>query len=169
MACLETSTGKVRWQHNIRNEFGGKPGKWAYSESPLIDGELVVCTPGGSDATMVALNKKTGDVVWQCPVPSGDAAAYASAIITEVNGIKQYIQFLAEGLVGVDAETGGLLWRYVKTAEGSMANIPTPVAHNGYVYSAASRSGAGAVQPGRRDAGQGRPVALSRRPAPAIG
>src|SRR6185369_11756865 len=62
LACLEISTGKVRWQKNIRTDFGGQPGKWAYSESPLIDGDVLVCTPGGSDATIVALNKKTGDV-----------------------------------------------------------------------------------------------------------
>jgi len=81
LACLETATGKVRWQKNIRTDFSGQPGKWAYSESPLIDGDVLVCTPGGSDATIVALNKKTGDVIWKSSVPGGDPAAFASAII----------------------------------------------------------------------------------------
>src|SRR5438034_1265652 len=85
---------KLRWQKNLRTDFGGKHGEWAYSESPLIDGDALVCTPGGSEATMVALNKKTGGVIWKCAVPEGDEAAYASAVLVEVGGIRQYVQLL---------------------------------------------------------------------------
>jgi outer membrane protein assembly factor BamB len=146
LACLETATGKVVWQKNLRAEFGGKAGKWAYAESPLIDGDVLVATPGGAEATLVALNKKTGAVIWKAAVPGGDAAAYASAIVVEAAGRKQYVQFLDKGVVGVDAKTGKFLWRYEKTSTGP-ANIPTPVAHNGYVYSSnARRFGGGLVQ-----------------------
>ncbi|HET6647053.1 MAG TPA: PQQ-binding-like beta-propeller repeat protein, partial [Pyrinomonadaceae bacterium] len=65
IACLETGTGKIRWQKNIRKEFGGQPGEWAYAESPLVDGDVVVVTPGGAEATIVALNKKTGALIWK--------------------------------------------------------------------------------------------------------
>jgi len=146
LACLETDTGKIRWQKNVRADFGGQPGAWAYSESPLVDGDVVVCTPGGTDATLVALNKKTGDVVWKSAIPDGGQAAYASVIVVKVGGLKQYVQFLQKGLVGVEAESGKLLWRYDKTAEGSPANIPTPVARDKFVYSAAGRSGGGLVE-----------------------
>jgi outer membrane protein assembly factor BamB len=146
LACIETATGKLRWQKNLRTEFGGQPGRWAYSESPLVDGDVVVCTPGGSEATLVALNKKTGELLWKSAVPGGDQAAYASAIVVEVGGVKQYVQFLQNGVVGVDARTGKFLWRYDKTAQGSPANIPTPVAYDGHVYSAAARSGGGLVR-----------------------
>lgn len=146
LACLETATGKVRWTRNLRSAFAGKPGNWAYAESPLIDGETLVCTPGGSDATLVALNKKTGDVLWKSAVPGGDQAAYASAIVVEAGGTRQYVQFLQKGLVGVEARTGKLLWRYDRTAQGSPANIPTPVAHDAHVYSGAGRSGGGLVK-----------------------
>jgi outer membrane protein assembly factor BamB len=146
LACLETATGKPRWQKNLRTDFGGQPGIWAYAESPLIDGEVVVCTPGGKDATLVALNKQTGAVVWKCPVPGGDQAAYASVIVVEAGGVKQYVQFLQKGVVGVDAKTGKFLWRYDRTAQGSPANIPTPVAKDGYVYTATGRGGAGLVK-----------------------
>src|ERR1051326_8623349 len=61
LACLETATGKARWVKSLREDFGGKPGEWAYSESPLVDGDTLVCTPGGDQATLVALNKRTGD------------------------------------------------------------------------------------------------------------
>ena len=146
LACLETATGKVRWQKSLRADFDGKHGEWAYSESPLVDGDVVVCTPGGKDATLVALNKKTGDVVWKSQVPGGDDAAYASITVTEHGGVKQYVQFLAKGVVGVDAKTGKFLWRYDQTAKGSPANIPTPLAHDGHVYSATGRGGAGLVK-----------------------
>jgi outer membrane protein assembly factor BamB len=146
LACLETATGKARWQKSLRTDFGGEPGRWAYAESPLVDGETLVCTPGGRQATLVALNKKTGDVIWKCAVPGGDPAAYASVIVVEAGGVKQYVQFLEKGVVGVDAKTGKFLWRYDKTAQGSPANIPTPVAHDGFVYSATGRSGGGLVK-----------------------
>jgi outer membrane protein assembly factor BamB len=146
LACLETATGKPRWQKSLRTDFGGQPGRWAYAESPLVDGDVLVCTPGGKEATLVALDKKTGDVRWKCAVPGGDEAAYASVIVVEAGGVKQYVQFLQHGVVGVDAKTGKFLWRYDKTAQKSPANIPTPVAHDGFVYSATGLGGAGLVK-----------------------
>jgi outer membrane protein assembly factor BamB len=146
LACLETAKGEVRWKKNLRSDFGGQPGMWAYSESPLIDGDKLVCTPGGKEATLVALNKNSGEIIWKCAVPGGDQAAYASIVVTEVGGVKQYVQFLQKGVVGVDAKTGKYLWRYDKTAQNSPANIPTPVAHDGYVYSSTGRAGGGLVK-----------------------
>ncbi len=146
LACLETATGKVKWQKNLRRDFGGQPGSWAYAESPLIDGDMLVCTPGGKDCALAALDKKTGAVIWKAAVPGDDLAAYSSVIVVEASGIKQYVQFLAKGVVGVDAKTGKFLWRYDQTAQGSPANIPTPVAHEGLVYSATGRAGGGLVK-----------------------
>jgi outer membrane protein assembly factor BamB len=146
LACLETASGKIKWQKNLRSDFGGKPGNWAYSESPLIDGDVLVCTPGGADATLVALNKKNGEVIWKSAVPGGEQSAYASVIVDESGGRKQYVQFLQKGLVGVDAKTGKFLWRYDKTAQGSPANIPTAVAADGLIYSSTGRGGGGAVK-----------------------
>jgi len=146
LAGLETATGKIVWQKNVQEEFQGRPGTWAYAESPLIDGDVLVVTPGGSEATLVALNKKTGAVIWKSAVPGGDRAAYASAIAVNAAGRKQYVQFLDKGVVGVDAKTGAFLWRYDKTS-GGPANIATPVAHGAYVYSTnARRFGGGLVQ-----------------------
>jgi len=146
VACLEKATGKIRWQKNLRTDFGGKHGEWAYSESPLIDGDALVCTPGGSDATLLALNKKSGEVIWKCPLPEGDEAAYASAIVVESAGVKQYVQLLQKGLVGVEAKTGKFLWRYGKPVSRHGANIPTPLASDGYIYCAAAGTGGGAVK-----------------------
>jgi len=146
LVCLETASGKERWKKNLRNDFGGQPGKWAYAESPLVDADALICTPGGKQATIVALNKTTGETIWKSQVPEGDPAAYASVIAVEVGGRKQYVQFLEKGLVGVDAKSGMLLWRYDKTAQGSPANIPTPVAGGSFVYSSTGRGGGGLVE-----------------------
>jgi outer membrane protein assembly factor BamB len=146
LVCLDTAKGNIRWQKNLRNDFGGQPGQWAYSESPLVDGEVIVCTPGGADATIVALNKKSGEVMWKAAVEGGDAAGYASPIVVEADGVKQYVNMLAKGLIGVDASTGAFLWRYDRTAKGSPANMATPIARDGHVYSAAPRTGGALVK-----------------------
>ncbi len=145
LACLETRSGKIRWQKSIRKEFGGQPGEWAYAESPLVDGEVVVVTPGGAQATIVALNKKTGAVIWKSAVPGGDPAGYASAIVVQGGGRKQYVQFLSKGIVGVDAKTGQFLWRYAEPAKGP-AQFFTPVARDEYVYGGANGVGGGLVR-----------------------
>jgi outer membrane protein assembly factor BamB len=146
LACVETATGKIRWQKNLRSDFGGKPGTWAYSESPLIDGSTLLCTPGGSEATLLALNKATGDLVWRSALSEADEAAYASAIIVEAGGVKQYVQLLQKGLVGVDARNGKLLWRYDKAVSKYGANIPTPLNSDGTVFCGVAGTGAGAVR-----------------------
>jgi outer membrane protein assembly factor BamB len=145
IACLEAKTGKIRWQKNVRKEFGGQPGEWAYAESPLVDGDAVVVTPGGPTATMVALNKKTGAVIWKSTVPGGDPAGYASAIVVQAAGKKQYVQLLSKGIVGVDAQTGQFLWRYAEAAKGP-AQYFTPVARGEYVYGGALGVGGGLVR-----------------------
>jgi outer membrane protein assembly factor BamB len=93
VACLQAASGKVVWTKNVRREFGGRPGTWAYSESPLIDGDVLVVTPGGAEATLLALNKKTGAIIWKSAVPGGDRAGYSSAIAVNAAGRKQYVQF----------------------------------------------------------------------------
>jgi outer membrane protein assembly factor BamB len=145
LACLETRSGKIRWQKSLRKEFGGKPGIWSYAESPLVDGDVVVVTPGGEQATIMALNKKTGAVIWKSAIPGGEPAAYASAIVVQAGGRKQYVQFLSKGIVGVDARTGKFLWRYAEPVKG-MAQMVTPVARDGYVYGGAHGVGGGTVR-----------------------
>ncbi len=146
VACLDIKTGNVQWKKNLRADFGGKPGDWAYAESPLIDGNTLVCTPGGTGATLVALNKKNGEVIWKCLTPEGDQAAFASAIAVETDGVRQYVQLLQKGLVGIDAKTGKLLWRYGKPVSRYGANIPTPLASDGTIYVGSAGTGGGAVK-----------------------
>jgi outer membrane protein assembly factor BamB len=141
LMCMELTGGKIRWQKNLRTDFGGEPGQWAYAESPLIDGDALVCTPGGSDATMIALNKKTGETIWKCPMPDAEAAGYASIVSTQSGGIKQYVQLVGKSVIGVDARTGKFLWRYSKASPRDMPNIPTPVVDGNFVYAVPKRLG----------------------------
>jgi outer membrane protein assembly factor BamB len=135
LVCMELTKGDTVWHKNLASDFGGKPGNWAYAESPLVDGDLVIVSPGGSGATVLALKKKDGTVGWKAAVPGGDTAAYGSPIRADVGGVKQYVVFLKKGLVGVSAE-GKYLWRYAGPANRQGINIPTPVFHDGIVFGA---------------------------------
>ena len=141
LACVELAKGTVRWQKNLRTEFGGKPGVWAYSESPLVDGDNVICSPGGSEVSIVALNKKDGSVVWKSFVPGGGGAVYTSPILIQAGGVRQYVQNLEKTMAGIEASTGNALWRYDKAISTFGANIPSPVAHGDFVYSAGNGRG----------------------------
>ena len=153
LACVETAEGKVRWKRHLRNDFGGKIGIWAYAESPLVDGDTVVVAPGGAEATVVALNAASGEVLWKCPLPQGDEAAYASAQVMEVGGVRQYVVLLQKGLVGVEARSGKPLWRHDKAVSRYNANIPTPVLGGDIVYFGSAGTGGGAVKLAAKDGG----------------
>jgi outer membrane protein assembly factor BamB len=134
---VQADTGKVRWRKNLQSDFGGKNPGWKYSESLLVDGEKLLCTPGGREAVMVAMNKKTGELVWKSSMPDigpngKDEAGYSSIVISDA-GIKQYVQLTNKGLIGVAAKDGRFLWGYNRIANGT-ANIPTPVVYGEYVF-----------------------------------
>jgi outer membrane protein assembly factor BamB len=134
LVCLDIENGKQRWTRNMRKDFEGRGGGWGYCESVLIDGDKLICTPGGKNA-LVALNKQNGDVIWKARVKGDDGAAYASAIVAEIGGVKQYIQFMSGGVVSVAAEDGKFLWRYDRPRNGT-ANCSTPLYSDGHVFAA---------------------------------
>lgn len=145
LTCLARGDGSVKWKKDFLSDFAGKAGNWAYSESVLIDGDALICTPGGQTATLVALDKMTGDVLWKSAVPDDDNADYASCMIVNAPGGKEYVQFLRKGLVGIDAKTGRFLWRYNHTVDRG-ANILTPVVEGNRIFSAGSRSGGALIE-----------------------
>ena len=120
------------WTANLVDDYGGKVPTWGYSESPLIDGDKLVCTPGGKQGTVLALDKKTGKKVWQSEGVT-DAAGYSSIIAADIGGVHQYITQTAEAAVGVRAEDGKLLWR-VAELKRRTAVIPTPIVHDGLAF-----------------------------------
>jgi outer membrane protein assembly factor BamB len=144
LACLSAVDGKILWKKNLVTDFGGAVPGWGYSESPLVDGDRVIATPGGAQATLVALNKMTGAVVWKCAVPGGLPAGYSSVIKAVFDGQEEYIQLTNGGLVGVSAADGKLLWRYDRPANKT-ASISTPIYHDGMVFAASAYGTGGGV------------------------
>lgn len=141
LVCLSVSDGKIVWQRSFVEDFGGRlmSGR-GYGESPLVDGERLICTPGGADAMIVALDRRSGDVIWKSTIPDigkkgRDGAAFSSILISHAAGVRQYVQLVGRGLVGVEAETGRFLWGYNDIANQT-ANIPTPVGRADFVFSA---------------------------------
>jgi outer membrane protein assembly factor BamB len=132
LVCVETATGKVVWRKNLAKDLGdGVPG-WGYTESPLVDGDKVVCTPGGGQGTVAALDKKTGDVLWRSK-DFKDGAQYSSLVVATVGGVRQYVQMTGQSVAGVAADDGRLLWRFA--CSNPVAAVPTPVVHDDHVYS----------------------------------
>jgi outer membrane protein assembly factor BamB len=147
LSCLRTEDGKILWQRSLVREFGGSVPRWSYRESPLVDGDKVICTPGGKSATMAALDKATGQTVWACRVPGGAGAAYSSVIAVDAAGQHQYVQLTRDALIGVAAADGKFLWRYDRAASHSGINCSTPVWQDDLVFaSSAYGTGGGLVR-----------------------
>lgn len=134
LVCLVAATGKKVWEVSMTDDLGGKLQSWGYTESPIIEGDLVVCTPGGSEGTLAAFDKKTGKKKWQTKDWT-DNAQYSSIIGVTHNGGRQLIQLTMQTLAGVDPSNGKVLW----TSEfpGKTAVIPTPIFKDGQVFVAA--------------------------------
>lgn len=136
LARLDATTGKIEWQVDLVKDYGGEIPMWGYTESPLVDGDKVVATPGRKN-TIVAFDKETGKDVWKAAVPKADYAQYASLTVAEIAGQRQYVQFLQSGVVSVGASDGALLWRYDAPAN-SIANCSTPIVHDNCVFAASA-------------------------------
>ncbi len=122
--ALDATTGKIQWQVNILESFGAENLYFGVSESPLVDGENVIFTPGGKDAVVVALNKKTGETHWVTKGLPGPSA-YCSPRILEHGKHRQLVTFLAKEMIGIDPESGSLLWRHeVPVSYDIHANSP---------------------------------------------
>lgn len=158
LACMKVSDGAIVWKKNLTKDFDGILPTWRYNESPLIDGDKLICTPGGEDATIAALNKLTGETIWKSQIfknpNSGgggrggfrtSGASYSSAIAVEFGGIRQYIQFISNTVVGIAADDGKLLWRYDNPANKMGINCSTPIYTDGQVIAASAYSAGGGM------------------------
>lgn len=143
LVCAGTD-GVEQWRKNLKSDFGGKKGDgWGYGESVLVDGDRLICTPGGEKSTLVALDKQTGDLIWTA-VRAGDrGAGHASIVISEVGGTRVYVQTTASGALGVRAADGKLLWSY--EIDRTTAVIPTSIVRDDLVFFAAGYGRGGAL------------------------
>ncbi len=139
VVCLALDDGKLIWSKNLLDDLGGASNpRWKFSESPLIDGDKLLCTPGGHQAAIAALDKKTGAVIWTASMPDigpngREEAGYSSIMVSHGAGVKQYVQLTNEGLIGVAADSGEFLWGYNRVAN-RVANISTPVIEGDHVF-----------------------------------
>jgi outer membrane protein assembly factor BamB len=139
--CSDAETGRELWRKSFPTDFGGQMmSGWGYSESPLVDGDRVICTPGAADAMIVALDARTGEPVWKAAAPADwggqrgkDGAGYSSIVVSRAGGVKQYVQLTGRGIVSVAADDGRVLWTYNRVANGT-ANIPTPIVKGDNVF-----------------------------------
>jgi outer membrane protein assembly factor BamB len=129
--CLELLGGRVLWRKNLERDFGAVRPMWHFAEAPLVDGDSVICTPGGPEGTLLALHKQTGVVRWRCKGVT-NSPVYASVVVADVAGMRQYIQFTAQNVFGVEAASGALLWNAPRV--GVRAIVPTPVYAEQMVY-----------------------------------
>jgi len=144
LVCCQAGDGGEAFRVDLKEAFGGKKGDgWGYSESPLVDGDRLVCTPGGDAAMMVSLDKKTGKEIWRCPQEGCRGAGHSSIVISTVGGRKVYVQTTASGACGVDAATGKLLWSY--PIDQTTAVIPTPIVRGDLVFFSAGYRRGGAL------------------------
>jgi outer membrane protein assembly factor BamB len=131
LICVAAEDGKIQWSKHFVNDFGGSLPRWGYSESPLVDGNQLVVTPGGPKGAIVALNKRTGDVIWQSKEFT-DEAHYSSIVAVEIDDVHQYVQLTGESVVGISPKDGSVLWK--ATRRGRVAVIPTTIVEGNYVY-----------------------------------
>jgi outer membrane protein assembly factor BamB len=152
LACIRAQDGVVLWQRNILRDFSGRNIEWLISESPLIDGNNVIVTPGGRNAGVVALDKMSGRTVWAAKELS-DEAGYASPIVADVQGVRTIMTLTSNAGVGLRASDGKLMWRYTRAANYT-ANITTPVFHDNKVFYTSAYDTGGALLGLRAQAGE---------------
>lgn len=146
LICADAADGKIIWSKDMMKELGGevnpigggigtKPGEpkvgWGYTWSPLVDGDRVVCFPGGGKGALAALDKKNGNVIWRSKLLTAQAS-YSSPIVAEIEGVRQYIVLHNAGVTSVSAKDGATLWNWEK--EYPDVAIPTPIYSDGYLF-----------------------------------
>ena len=152
LACLRVQDGSVVWQRNILQDFGGRNLGWLISESPLVDGNQVIVSPGGRGAGMAALDKMSGKTIWTTK-ELNDQAGYASPIVADVQGVRTIMTLTSEAGVGVRASDGKLMWRYPQVANDT-ANIATPLYQDNRVFYSSDYGTGGALLALRAEGGE---------------
>ena len=142
LICVQAADGKERWRKNLPgdldaqvNPIGGGPKNlgWGFTWSPLVDGEKLICIPGGPKGTVAALDKKSGEVLWRTTEVT-DQAAYTSPMVAEIEGVRQYVVLTNRGLFGVDARDGRVLWNHRRDRAYGTEVVNSPIVNGSLVY-----------------------------------
>jgi outer membrane protein assembly factor BamB len=134
LVCLEVDAGSELWRKRYREDFAGRSSSFGWSDNPMIDGNKLICTPGGPDAFMVALDKSTGEVIWKTKLPDNfTQPSHAPIVVADVGGVRQYIQNTSQQLIGIAASDGRLLWNY-KRVSSSIANMAYVLVRDDHLF-----------------------------------
>ena len=131
--CLNAKDGTVKWTTNVSFKLKGKKGNWGYAESPIVDGNNLLCMVGSAEKLLVALDKNTGKEVWATKNTLGDSASYCTPVIVNQMSLRTVITMSQKNVVGIDPKTGELLWSFPHPTKYDV-NASTPVYYKGYVY-----------------------------------
>ena len=157
LTSIDIASGRVVWTMNILQKFGGSNPRWGISESPLVIGEKLLVNAGGQDASVIALNKKDGSLIWKS---QSDPAGYSSAMPVQIGGTTQVVFFTDKRALGVDLKDGRLLWSYGRAAN-DVANVATPVIRGNRVF-VSSDYGTGAALVELKDDGTAQEVYFTK-------
>jgi outer membrane protein assembly factor BamB len=158
LSAMDAATGKTIWKVNVLREFGGSNITWGLSESPLVLADRVLVNAGGRNASIVALKKSDGSVIWKT---QSDEPGYSSAVVTDAGGVRQAVFFTGQRALGVNVDNGSLLWSYSQVANGT-ANIATPIVRGNHVF-LSSGYGTGAALLELTNGGKAREVYFTRQ------
>ncbi len=147
VACFDAGLGKLIWEVDVFEQYGGDFHRWGIAESPLIVDNKVICTPGGSEATMVALDKTNGRTLWASK-SLGQKANYCSPILVERGHYQIIVTMIERSLIGVDAGNGEILWKDdfdTYQDDPKDINPVSPVYYNGTIYTTSGYDDGGAL------------------------
>jgi outer membrane protein assembly factor BamB len=136
--CMDIESGEINWRVDMFEKFGAQGTQWGIAESPLIDGNRIILTPGGPEHNVVALDRFTGETVWTSQ-GKGEQSAYCSPILVEHNETRLIVTMTAESVLGIDADNGDTYWS-VPHKQGNKINANSPVYGGGRVFSASAQA-----------------------------
>ncbi len=132
LSCLHSKNGQLEWKKKLFDDFDGENIRWGATESLVVDGEKLFCTPGGKTNNIIALNRYTGKLIWSSP-GKGDNSAYCSPLLVDLDSRKLLVTHTANDILGLDADSGKLLWSYPHTNKYSI-HPNTPIYHDGKLF-----------------------------------
>jgi outer membrane protein assembly factor BamB len=152
VAAFRADSGAEVWAVDLVRQFGARYGTWSMTENLAVEGDRVFCVPGGSRALVVALDKHTGRTVW-VNTAMDETAAYCSPILVTYGGKRQLIALTQRSVIGVDTQTGKLLWSHPHVTPHDQ-NVNAPVFADGYVFVASGHGGGGRLVRVAEDSGE---------------
>ena len=152
LVCLQATDGVELWRKSYLKDFDAGQPLWGHCDFPLVDGDRLVIAPGSPSVGIAALNKFSGDVIWQTKIPGVARTGHAAVVAATFGKVRQYLIYSDRGLFGVNATDGEILWNYDKL-QIHYGNSHTPIVREDRIFCTSFRSGVAALKVITTDAG----------------